>query len=88
MKEIYKELKSIFDEYGSVCLGIATLIVIGLGMTFLITCAIVAIFMWLFGLTFSWTVGMIVWITLIVVLKIIKNHVKNEIDKNKSWKGR
>ena len=82
MKEIYKEFKKIFDEYGSVCLGIVAIIAIGLGMTFLITCGIVAFVMWMFGLSFSWTIGIVTWLILVVIFKTMKNYFEKKDDKN------
>lgn len=79
MKEIYKELKKIFDEYGSICLGIVTLTLTLLGTTWLCVCGVVKIVTVLLNITYSWTTGTIIWLVLIVIWKIIKRRIEKEM---------
>lgn len=81
MKEIYKEFKNVFNEYGAICLGIAMLILVLWCTGWLITCSVIGLIMWALGFSFSWLVGTIVWLILIILFKISRKRLR----KNSSY---
>lgn len=80
MKEIYRELKKIFDKYGAVCIGIALIIFIMLGTSYFLVCGVVALFAWVLNISYNWAVATSIWWILFIILRIIKKRTEEEIE--------
>ena len=73
-----KKLKNKIAEGGAAILVVIAILVVGQGLSWIVTCGIIKLITMCFGWTFKWSVATGIWLIICLLQSIFKVTVKNK----------
>ena len=73
-----KKLKNKIAEGGAAILVVIAILVVGYGLSWIVTCGIIKLITMCFGWTFKWSIATGIWLIICLLQSIFKVTVKNK----------
>ena len=73
-----KKLKNKIAECGAAILVVIAILVVGYGLSWIVTCGIIKLITMCFGWTFKWSIATGIWLIICILKSIFNVTVKNK----------